>query len=241
MAHKGTVEDISGIRVSRMREEATVSRLLRAWTHIIESYNSFNFIDKRKRANRSLHDVGYVYNERANVSLLAAAAWQAGLIALEEYPTKRWGDKKGRADLYFSSPTIGFEAEAKIIWPGYRKLTPFEAEKEQNLGTRIRRDIDKSLQQAYKAAKKNLAADRDHRLGISFICPTLSVRSHQREVTVRGSIEPFIRFMIEQASKVDHHAMAWAFPASSRHYLDRNSRGEKRFYPGVMVLLRQVD
>ncbi len=35
-------------------------------------------------------DLPYWYNERANVGMLSAAAWQAGMVALEEFQSLKY-------------------------------------------------------------------------------------------------------------------------------------------------------
>jgi len=83
------------------------------------------------------YDLPYWYNERANVSVLAGAAWKAGFVALEEYQTKKTSqsnkepmavespkDKKGqqnyfqgRNDLYIGNQSHEWVIEAKVAYP----------------------------------------------------------------------------------------------------------------------------
>ena len=66
-----------------------LGRLLGTWCSLIERYC----------ARMGPEDAPYDHNERANVGLLSAAAWQIGLIALEEFPPHK-KDKDGRCDLW---------------------------------------------------------------------------------------------------------------------------------------------
>jgi hypothetical protein len=68
-------------------------------------------------------DVGWWYNERASISLLAAAAGRAGAIALEEYftdpaPLKRRPRKYKylRQDLCLKVNHSEYVGEAKQVW-----------------------------------------------------------------------------------------------------------------------------
>lgn len=61
----------------------------------------------------------YYYNERANTSGIAGAAWRVGGMALEEYNTKRGKGKSatsGRADLYLVVAGKCLAAESKMVW-----------------------------------------------------------------------------------------------------------------------------
>ena len=67
---------------------------------------------------RTDHDLPWWYTERANISLLAAAAWLCGGIALEEYPIEKGfcGDNyEGRADLYLTIGEEGYAIEGKAM------------------------------------------------------------------------------------------------------------------------------
>lgn len=73
-------------------------------------------------------DVAYWYNERANVSLLAAAVWTLGGVAIEEFTVNRRrsavgsqdqrSSRQGRCDLWFQICNF---LEAKTVWPNDSK------------------------------------------------------------------------------------------------------------------------
>ena len=87
-------------------------------------------------------DVPYWYNERANIGVLAAAAWRCGRIALEEFQYEKidvssngetdetaqnhWN---GRCDLWISNDRSAEIVEAKFKWLNMRseKMTEFAA------------------------------------------------------------------------------------------------------------------
>lgn len=67
-------------------------------------------------------DVSWYYNERASLSLFAAAVWMSGGVALEEYSTEKYHTPlrsrrlrpyMGRSDLGFRHSRRDFIAEAK--------------------------------------------------------------------------------------------------------------------------------
>lgn len=69
-------------------------------------------------------DAPYWRNERANVSMLAGAAWMSGAAAMEEYGTEKTFEdakKNGRADLYITWLDHDCAIEAKYCWFGKDK------------------------------------------------------------------------------------------------------------------------
>lgn len=69
-----------------------------------------------------IHDLPYVYRERTNVGILAAAATKLGYLTFEEYSVekrrqRRW--RQGRADLYICSKDsrkeFNIEAKYKVV------------------------------------------------------------------------------------------------------------------------------
>lgn len=95
-------------------------RLAKCFADAHRRYLHYSEVDQA-----TLGDLGWFYNERANIGFLAAAAWmQPGWVALEEYgQDKRWGAEKrvGRADLYIGAQLNGHfpdvEIETKAVWP----------------------------------------------------------------------------------------------------------------------------
>jgi hypothetical protein len=64
-------------------------------------------------------DAPYYYNERANISLMAAGAWLTGGAAVEEFGTIRGHgveQYRGRADLYVKLGDYDASFEAKHTW-----------------------------------------------------------------------------------------------------------------------------
>lgn len=90
------------MQVSVVREELVSLRpILKTWTELVLKYSN-SFLQG---------DTCYWFNERANISMLAAAAWKprGGWLALEEFSTYKHGEdaalKNGRCDLWISQPS----------------------------------------------------------------------------------------------------------------------------------------
>jgi len=126
--------------------------------------------------NRDFHanlgtDCPWWYNERASISILAAAAWQtAGFYALEEFSIIKGrkranSEKPGRCDLKIWAPfKKGFSLEAKQAWCKLDK------------GIDLKRkcdDILKTYLANAKADAKRLKTRLGRRFGICFISPRI--------------------------------------------------------------------
>jgi hypothetical protein len=171
-------------------------------------------------------DAPYFYNERANISLLAAGAWKSGMIALEEYPTKKrfketakQNSKGHRCDLFIWDDDRGFQIEAKQSW--------LPALLNEN---KLRNRVEKALSQACAAAEAN--TDSSSRLGCVFFAvwwPTAS--------TYRRDSEAQIQSAIQTITSADGDIWAWVFPKETRELRDK-SDSEPRYYPGVVLGLK---
>ncbi|WP_438302106.1 hypothetical protein [Pseudomonas sp. NMS19W] len=76
------------------------------------------------------NDLPYWYNEQANVSILAGAAWKADWTAIGEYQINKIATEAneritsiGRNDLYIADDTNGFCIEAKVAYVPIDNLT----------------------------------------------------------------------------------------------------------------------
>jgi hypothetical protein len=58
-----------------------------------------------KYLRKAPEDLPYLYNERADVSLLCAGAWMKGFVAIEEYISLK-DDKLGRPDIFIKMKAI---------------------------------------------------------------------------------------------------------------------------------------
>lgn len=88
-----------------------LKKVLKSWIECTEEYISVWGGD----------DLPYWYNERANVSIFAGAAWRSGMTAIEEYQSnklKKCGtESNGRNDLYLADLSVGIGIEAKVVFP----------------------------------------------------------------------------------------------------------------------------
>lgn len=175
-------------------------------------------------------DVPWWYNERAALSIFAGAVWKAGKnnCVLEEYSedkrriSKRGkiADKKyrGRGDCYFNVGKDDFIAEAKICFPGI------------NTGNlpKVEDQVRKGIEKACKDIKKSKPYGQ-RRLAFLFVCP---------KTKDKKLIGERIRNFVEKIKKKgEWDAMAWIFPDFARTVKDRDT---KKYYPGIVLLIKEV-
>lgn len=168
-------------------------------------------------------DAPYYYNERANVSVLAGAAWKAGWVALEEFQSEKGyrnrAKTNGRTDLYFANKTSEELVEAKFQWICMGS---------DNLGGMVKKHMDLAVGDAKRsrANSKNVKS-----IGIGFF-PVY--KKNSRIVNVDELIDQTIREFEGQ----DHHAIAWCFPIEMR---DHVSEVSGNLLPGIVMLVKNVD
>lgn len=171
-------------------------------------------------------DVTWIYGERASLSVLAAAAWHCGGVALEEFST----DKKsvtegselpvdtsayGRCDLFLKVNKQEFLIEAKPCWPGLRG--------------RARTPLKTALRNATDDARRTSTYRGARRLGAVFIAP------HVPKSFVCDSNVLVQRFLADLHTFSDC-TIAWYFPRSARQFIAVDGR----CYPGAAILLKPL-
>jgi len=107
------------------------------------------------------------YHERAHTGFLAAAAWLAGGVALEEWRTEKKNregqPRKGRGDLWLSRKSLRLHIEAKHAWIGLR-----------NDPDAALRKVEAKLAEAQRAAREMARISRDElRVGALFAAPVV--------------------------------------------------------------------
>jgi hypothetical protein len=125
---------------------------------------SRKFLSAWVRLNRQYcvtipNDTPWSYNERASLSFLAAAVWNAGGEALEEYSTRKGRgqlNRTGRCDVYCHIATSDCAGESKMDWIGLLK------EPESNISK-----IKKTLRESCADAR-HLQRHEGRRFGICF-------------------------------------------------------------------------
>lgn len=169
------------------------------------------------------YDAVWWYNERASVSVLAAAITWNGGVVLEELTNHKKVELRGgsnalaigRADMVFRFKKWDFVLEAKQLW----------------LSAQSENASDK-IQEALREAKKNVVATVSYgsqRLGAVFVTPWVAK-------SVREKTRLLIQSLIDQIKRdVDYGAFAYVFPRAARAL---KWEGETVFYPGSMLLLR---
>ncbi|MCZ7929528.1 hypothetical protein [Agrobacterium pusense] len=88
----------------------------------------------------------FFFNERANISMLAAACWLKGGIALEEYSASKFAEDRnsnGRCDLYVFLAGENIEIEAKSV----KRRLPMNA---ASLALHLRSKLNEAIQDARK-------------------------------------------------------------------------------------------
>jgi hypothetical protein len=162
-------------------------------------------------------DVPWFYNERACIGMVAAAAWQTGYIAIEEYSALKGleGEQKnGRADLWIYNPkssTLAIEAKFRWAW---KALKP-----------------KKLLQKLDEAVKDALCYQGgDKRIGAVFIVPFFPTEWK------RSQVNEAIGKMLQVVNEAKPDAASWCFPKQCRGFrFGENER--ERIFPGVIVVM----
>mgnify|MGYP001553940431 CR=1 FL=1 len=200
------MEVLQGIMVGKHSLRIDFGKILNEWIECTKKYVDYWEGD----------DLPYWYNERANVSVLAGAAWRAGFIALEEYQIVKESSEKeykiGRNDLFLSDRENDIYIEAKVLFPEIGSLNIFE----QN-GV-----VKEKHNQAVSDA--NEIKDESKLVGALFIAPYLNdnLNSDNRICSFIAEIE-----------KYDAPIKAWCF---SKEWQKATSHND-RHYPGVALLL----
>jgi len=165
-----------------------------------------------------VEDASYYYNERANTSLLAAGAWNAGWIAIEEYRSKKYrntGKSTGRVDLHVSSGEEDVVIESKHVWMNSRFDDKYH-------GKRVKHYLSLATRDARCTRGAEL------RFGAAFYIPKFRVDdfdNYDAAKLISGEISRYLKI-----SRAD--AWAWCFPKESRLTLVES---ENSYYPGVIL------
>lgn len=175
-------------------------------------------------------DACWWYNERANISILAAAAWRTtGWVALEEYSTNKRGgdgdDTYGRCDLYMENGKISYAIEAKHAWQPIGGSGISYAEKKINL--------------AWKDVGSLQNDEADIRIAATFIIPSIAKSQLSNEEAIDDKhidvlMDKWLKtFQNELEKKYSVDALAYVYNPSERHI---NAQG--RLFPGIVLLLQ---
>ena len=208
MSPKSPEIERSGILFKQQRLK-TVRPVLHHWIQCVSRYCSV------------ADDAPYWYNERASLSTFAAAAWEAGGVAVEEYATYKGRRKAGppnRVDLWFCYRRRSFVVEAKTAWPhlgpGHRLTSSVE---------RVKQSLNAALVGVQEYPKEGT------HLGVTFVAPSLPAK--QLGFThVAALVGPLLNELV----RLDHGFVSWVFPIAAREFIGDDGR----HYPGVIAIGR---
>lgn len=169
-------------------------------------------------------DAGYYYNERANISFLAAGAWLSGGAALEEYVSSKYkstAKSNGRVDLYICTKNKkSIEIEAKHKWL-----------KADFNGTRLKRHVLERL----TMARDDVRALEGSWYRYACVFYVSQFRQNHFENYSENSAFHIRQHIEETIACARGCLWAWSFPSQTRFIEDN-----KCYYPGVIMCLAPV-
>jgi len=188
--------------------EEHFSPILSRWIKNIDKYS----------VKAGSYDSLYWNIERANLSIFAAAAWQCGYFAQEEYSYEKRNEDKsrylGRVDMWLSCDGHDYIFEAKQVYVSI-------SQKSNAYKSKIKR----VLQDARDAAKRSRDKG-DTALGLVFIVPYF----HKEEKKPKACINDLINFIVS----IDYGFMAYTFPKNSAQLESGNY-----LFPGIVLIGRR--
>jgi hypothetical protein len=175
------------------------------------------WIDLQHRFYERVGQTAYCYSERANVCLLAAAAWRCDHIAIEEFATRKSNGWKGpgRIDLFVQIGECALCVEAKAI----QLRAPQNEEQWRIFWQVVRAGVRAMRHEASRAARGTFR----HRIGIVFC--VISTRVTQ---SISTQLRELARDLDKQAARQTLDFLAVYMPA------DRLPAGVKQF-PAVIL------
>lgn len=192
---------MQGLMINNPRLEFLRPALER-WVDCIDRFNQL----------QGDNEAPYWHGTASNVGLLAAAAWQDELVALERHMSKKQrdeGERDGRCDLSISSAEESLYLHAGQRWPRIARL-----------------DLTAALQETAALAKP-IAYGSQLKAGALFVTPWKAGQHASPEE---------LQDLVDDLQKHTACALAWYFPYAYRKL--HNELGQ--YYPGVALLLKQA-
>ncbi|QXI39688.1 hypothetical protein [Pseudomonas xantholysinigenes] len=175
---------------------------LERWVDCIDRFNQF----------QGDNEAPYWHGAAANTGVLAAAAWQAELMALEQYLSKKQrdeGEREARGDLFIANAEESIHLHASQRWPRLGRL-----------------DMLLALQETTSQAKA-IAYGSQLKAGALFVTPWKAGQHASPEE---------LQDLADDLQKHTACAIAWYFPYAYRKL--HNELGQ--YFPGVALLLKQA-
>ena len=165
-------------------------------------------------------DAPYDNNERANVGLLAGAAWSCGNVALEEFQTTKGigtDEKNGRIDLWLCDENTQEEyVEAK-----FKRMS-------------VNGDFVKNISSVLKAATDDAMVSKGDQdidgIGVAFIVFYLKAQK------VNEILEKMDEVLSTTISNVDHDLISWCFPEKDLKHVFEDGYT----VPGIVMIAKKV-
>ena len=173
-------------------------------------------------------DPAYWYTETPNVSILGAAAWRCGRIALQEFKAdkkvKREKSWVGRVDLWICTDTDGKE---EFIEAKHKFVSLSGAKDKDGLPA-----IITSMEEATEAANEARQGQGAETAALAIVF--VSAYAPKRSI---DEIDRLIKEFCETIkSSADYHALAWCFPKETRKL-----QSKKGYYnPGIAMLVKNI-
>jgi hypothetical protein len=162
-------------------------------------------------------DAPFIYTERANIGVLAGAAWRCGRAALEEFQYKKGYRNKpkwnGRADLYFISENREEMIEGKFGW--------LSLASPKNAPKRVEAVLAIAISDTKKTKGTHIGTSC---LAVAFLPTWLPAK---RSDVLEKRIVETISSLIDS----DFHAVAWCFPKEYR----RIESDMGNYTPGIVM------
>ncbi len=194
-----------------------LEKILESWVKLNEKY-----------VRSTDEDAPWWYNERASISILAAATWQAGGIALEEFSTRKKergkSERAGRTDVFLKIGETKFACEAKFVW-----LRMGKSDAKAHI-IQIKQELKNA-----RADARHLNPEDGKRFGVCFA----SVRIPEK---CESKINEILKEFQKEIRSANFEALAWSFPLEARKLgFQKPSWKHKYFYPGSFIIFHSCD
>jgi hypothetical protein len=219
------MSSIAGYTVKNKKHLGHWEALMEEWMLCIERYS-----------RTSDGDVPYWHNERANVGVLAGAAWRCGRIALEEFQYEKIdvsADEKtdnsttpeqrkwnGRCDLWIATEKTEEVIEAKFKWLNL-------------LSDKLDEQASTCLDAALKDAANTQGGDDLRAIGVAF----LPIYAKASKVGDPTALTAQINAALPRFEKLPADLVAWSFPKRLRNHV---GEAYNNYLPGVLLLAKAV-